>query len=511
MHLKKKNKEVEISPFEEFYFSLENDEGILVKEYLDSLRAHILLPKEERDEMVHDFEKAILFLCNTGVPLKESLERLAISNLGGFYSRPPVNWFSLDDSAKIYPLSMDAEQMAIFRQSVYLKADVVPDILQIALTFTIKRFPSFATTVKKGFFWHYLDTSKRRYGIESETGIPCMQLNIAYSSSQTFRVIWYKNRISVEFFHILTDGTGALAFLKALIAQYLTLLGVKSSNEGIVDINERPEAEEVENAYSRASHIAKNEIEKPKMFSGIMDKPATQMSGKLSFMRPCQVFHFNLDAKKVKDIAKLNKVTVTSYILSRLLIAGKSATDDLEGDISLQVPINMRQFYPSRTFKNFVLYCGIRFPIGEIRNDAIFLQKVSKQLSEKSSIEEMNRMLSSTRGIVKAMQYVPLSLKSKVAGFCYGFLGDRIFSNMLSNIGVVRMPPEYSKYIDKMDFVLGSTITNRASCAMITFGNTTTLSISKQTSDPSFEDAMYALFCSDGIIPSVEGSKLNDI
>ncbi|HPJ81715.1 MAG TPA: hypothetical protein PL103_05800 [Saccharofermentans sp.] len=123
----------------------------------------------------------------------------------------------------------------------------------------------------------------------------------------------------------------------------------------------------------------------------------------------------------------------------------------------------------------------------------------------------MNRMLSSTRGIVKAMQYVPLSLKSKVAGFCYGFLGDRIFSNMLSNIGVVRMPPEYSKYIDKMDFVLGSTITNRASCAMITFGNTTTLSISKQTSDPSFEDALYALFCSDGIIPSVEGSKLNDI
>ena len=62
MHLKKKNKEVEISPFEEFYFSLENDEGILVKEYLDSLRAHILLPKEERDEMVRDFEKAILFL-----------------------------------------------------------------------------------------------------------------------------------------------------------------------------------------------------------------------------------------------------------------------------------------------------------------------------------------------------------------------------------------------------------------------------------------------------------------
>jgi hypothetical protein len=36
-----------------------------------------------------------------------------------------------------------------------------------------------------------------------------------------FRVIVYHNRIAVEFFHSLTDGTGALIFLKNLVAEYL--------------------------------------------------------------------------------------------------------------------------------------------------------------------------------------------------------------------------------------------------------------------------------------------------
>ena len=56
----------------------------------------------------------------------------------------------------------------MFRLSVYLKEEVVPEILQIALDFTIKRFPSFATTLKKGFFWHYLDSTKRRFTVEPE-------------------------------------------------------------------------------------------------------------------------------------------------------------------------------------------------------------------------------------------------------------------------------------------------------------------------------------------------------
>lgn len=34
---------------------------------------------------------------------------------------------------------------------------------------------------------------------------------------------YYRNRINLEVFHVLTDGTGAMNFLKTLVSNYLAL------------------------------------------------------------------------------------------------------------------------------------------------------------------------------------------------------------------------------------------------------------------------------------------------
>ena len=141
--------------------------------FFDDLVRRITLPPEEKSALIEDFAKALGFYAASGVSVDDVLKRLDAINLGGFYSRPSNTWYSLDNAAKIYPFAMKHDYMSVFRLSAYLKEDVVPEILQMALTFTIKRFPSFATTVKKGFFWHYLDTTKRRYVVEPETGVPC--------------------------------------------------------------------------------------------------------------------------------------------------------------------------------------------------------------------------------------------------------------------------------------------------------------------------------------------------
>ena len=70
------------------------------------------------------------------------------------------------------------------------------------------------------------------------------------------------------------------------------------------------------------------------------------------------------------------------------------------------------------------------------------------------------------------------------------------------------MPQKYADHIQSMDFLLGPAVLNRATCTIITFGNTATLSITKMTTDPSFEEALFRFFCEDGIIPEVEGSSL---
>ena len=485
----------------EYIEQQENPDTEALEEFFTEFNAHCLLKSIEKKKLREDFEKAITYYTNTGISREKALELLDIKNLGGFYARPSVLWFALDDAAKIYPLSMKHGQMAVFRLSVYLKKDIVPELLQMALNFTMKRFPSFATTLKKGFFWHYLDTTKRRFCVDQENDIPCQPIKVSHSGSQSFRVLYYNNRISVEFFHVLTDGTGGMTFLKVLTAEYLRLTGIDiEADEILWDINATPAAEEFENAFAKVPHSDNA--------SGFVDKVAVQMSGRLAENKPCRILHFKMDADKLKEVSAKYQTTVTGYLLALMFLAGKAATDELQGDTSIQVPVNMRKFYPSRTVRNFAMYCGIRLPIEAIGDLPSIVKEINEQLNKKASKEAMSEMLTATEKMVDMLKYIPLAVKQPVAKIIYGFLGDKIFTNTLSNLGVVKMPASACEHIESMDAVLGTAITNRAGCAVVTFQNTTTFSITKMTADPSFEEKMYDLLCADGITVAVEGSEL---
>ena len=491
--VKPKQQNLTESPFEAYKQSLSEIEKEELVWFFDDLKNHVKLTKGECLKMRTDFENALLYYSSIGLPLNDALDRLSVSNLGGFYARFAQLWYALDDSAKIYPLSMRHGDMAIFRLSVYFKRDIVPEILQMALTFTIKRFPSFATTVKKGFFWHYLDMSKRIYIVEPESDIPCSPLPISRSGSQSFRVVYFNNRMSIEYFHILTDGTGGMIFLKTLTAEYLRLLGTKwSEAEGVLNINDIPTKSEIANEFLRADKSAG--------MSGFMHKPALQMSGKVSRIRPCRVLHFKMDASCLKKTAKSKNVTITAYILALLFVAGKSATDEVQGDMNIQVPVNMRKFYFSDTVRNFSMYCGVRLPIDSISSTDSIIEEVSQQLIQKASQQNMSEMMTSTRCINGFLKYIPLSVKVPIAQNAFGLFADITFSNTLSNLGIVTMPPQMAEQIDSMDFMLGG------SCGLVTFENTATLTIAKIRTDPSFEEKLYSLLVADGILPIVEGS-----
>ena len=486
--------------FELYKESLPENDAEKLNYFLKEFNNHCLLSKPNKIAMRKDLENAILYYNKIGVSLNEALNRLDNANLGGFYAKPATLWFPLDDTAKIYPFSLDHGSMSLFRLSVYLKKDVVPEILQMALTFTIKRFPSFATTIKKGVFWHYLDTVKKRFTVEKERFAPVHPIAVSGSVSQSFRVVYYNNRISVEFFHVLTDGSGGIAFVKALIAEYLRLLGVTYENDGsILNINDTPKSAELQNEFANVPRSKNN--------SGLINKPSVQLSGKLT-KYPCRFLHFKMDTNSLKQAAKKHNAKITAYILAVMFMAGKYATDEYLGDMSIQLPVNMRNFYPSETLRNFSMYCGIKIPLNKDLVLDELIKEVNAQLEEKTSKEVMSEMLTSTEKLVNSIRFIPLIIKSPVAKLMYGVLGDKAFSNTLSNLGVVEMPKPYLNEIESMDFVLGTSVTNRVSTAMITINNVTTLSITKRTIDPSYEEKLYELLSADGVIIEVEGSDV---
>ena len=61
----------------------------------------------------------------------------------------------------------------------------------------------------------------------SDTKYPQEKLPITKKGTFPFRVRAFQNRIAVEFHHSLTDGTGAITFLRALVGEYLRLQGYK--------------------------------------------------------------------------------------------------------------------------------------------------------------------------------------------------------------------------------------------------------------------------------------------
>ncbi len=489
------------SPFFIYTEQCSTEHRALLTAFFAEFNAHCLLPRREKQRMREDFEAAILRYDSIRVPLDESLRRLSVNHLGSFYAHPPILWFPLDSAAKIYPISMEHGRMTLFRLSVYLKSEIVPELLQMALTFTIKRFPSFATTLKKGFFWHYLDTAKRRFCIEEERHIPCQALKVSRSGSQSFRVLYFQNRISVEFFHVLTDGTGGMAFLKALTSEYLRLTGVDDTpDDPSWDVQAIPHGEEFVNEFPQCA---------PRQTaSGFIGKPAVQMSGRLSRHKPCRVLHFKMDAATLKAASKRCDATVTTYLLALMFRAAWAATAERKGDLSIQLPVNMRQFYPSRTVRNFSMYCGIRLPLNGSFEIPKLIPAISAQMQEKVTKESMDEMLTATVRLVETLKYIPLVLKQPVAKLVYGFLGDNIFTCTFSNLGVITMPKAWTEAIDSMDFVLGTAITNRASCSLVTFENTAIFSITKTTADPTFEEHLHQLLLSDGVAIHVEGSEL---
>ena len=493
-----KEKNVE---FIDFIESLDETEKALIDAFFHKINQRCMISKSEKKKIVLDFESTIVYYHKNGFKLEEIIKLIDPINLGGFYARPTLLWFPLDDSAKIYPMSLEHDNMPLFRLSAYLVEDVVPELLQMALTFTIKRFPSFATTLKKGIFWHYLDTTKRRFTIHEENDVPCQPLRVGKSGSQAFRVIYYKNRISIEFFHVLTDGSGGMVFLKSLIAEYIRLTGVSIEEQGdIWNINDTPIAKETRNEFATIPHSQST--------SGLINKRVLQMNGKLTNMKPNQIIHYKFDASKLKEVAHKYNTTVTIYMLALVFMAIKSSTDSLSGDVSVQVPVNMRKFYPSCTLRNFAMYCSVKFDIEEINDISSLISAIKEQIDEKASKDKMSEMITSANKLVSSLRLVPLFIKLPIAKKLYGFLGDQAFTSTLSNLGVVKMPDEYYKHILSMDFVLGTCPNNRAITGVVTFNNVTTFSVSKMTKDPTFEETMYELFTKDGLEVELEGSKI---
>ena len=494
------------SAFNEYIETLTPAESAQLESFFRALKIKIGTNKKCRTELTQDFEKMFVYYYINGKKLSEAIEILSEENLGDFYSSTDnQTWFPLDNAAKIYPLIMNYNWMMIFRVSVYLKKEIVPCVLQMALDRTIKRFPYFATTVKKGFFFHYLDGCNFRFAAEEERTLPCSGINLSKQDSRSLRVIYYKNRISCEFFHLLTDGTGGMCFLKTLTAEYLKLTGEKIAYENdVLDINAPPEDAEAANDFPIADAPSKDKKKKNK------SSDALQISGRRAFILPSRVLHFEFETDKLKNWAENEKATVTELLVTLLFFACRHTIRkkiNVDSCIQIQVPVNMRNFYPSKTLRNFSMFCIIKIPYRNVMDFDSVLNEVKTQMKTGTSKSELDKSMAFANNAVKNCKYIPLFIKKYLVRWGYNIIGEKNTTTTLSNLGVASLPENMKNSVDKFDFVLGIPSRNKYNCSVVSYRDKTVLSLIKTIKNEEFELYLKELLESRGIYPKIYGSK----
>ena len=135
-----------------------------------------------------------------------------------------MKWDKLDNTALLFPVIANESMTSVYRVSVTLTETIIPEKLQEALERVLPLFDVFHARMRRGAFWYYFETNNRPAPrVRPESTYPCQYIPPYQNNGYLFRVTYYENRVNLEVFHVLTDGMGAVNFLRELIYQYLRL------------------------------------------------------------------------------------------------------------------------------------------------------------------------------------------------------------------------------------------------------------------------------------------------
>ncbi|MBQ7378149.1 MAG: alpha/beta hydrolase fold domain-containing protein [Clostridia bacterium] len=417
------------------------------------------------------------------------------------HSQKKLRWMALDNAAKIFPAARTRSWSNVFRLAATMTEPVDKEALRTALDVTVRRFPSIAVRVKAGFFWYYLEELPHAPEIMEEKPYPLARMPFDDIRKCAFRVIVYDRRIAVEFFHALTDGNGGLVFLKTLVAEYIyQKYGVKVPAEGgVLDRLEEPDPAELEDSFFK--YAGKHPLPRK-------DTDAYAIRG----LREVDGFRTNttfiLDAETVRTLAKAQGVTVTAYLTAALMVA----VDRLQKQqvhnpakhkpVKIFVPVNLRSIFPSKTLRNFILYAipSIETKYGDYEFSEL-CRSVQYQMKLQITPRRMAAMIANNVSSEKSLfiRACPLWLKNIVMKSIYQAVGERKSCFTFSNLGVSNMPEEFERYVDRLDFVLGTQRSQRYNTSLITYKGKMMFNIMRNTARPLLEPHLYQVLRELGI------------
>ena len=417
-------------------------------------------------------------------------------------------WYKLDLSANVYPTLQRKNFSNVYRISLSLKETIQPEVLQKALDLTLPRFPTFRVAIRKGLFWRYLEPNHRpgpyvREDIEN----PCMPMHFKANNRYLIRIYYYEKRISLEVFHSLSDGAGTLYFLKTLTAVYLRLLGHEIPNgEGVLDITEKPDPEEFEDAYLR---YASSKVGRPRSQGN-----AYRVRGTKEPFYTLNIICGVIPVDKLRAVSKGYGVTITEYLNAVLLYAllqkQKCEKPFRERPVTLAMPVNLRSFFPSKTLRNFIsmVYPSIDPRMGDFTFEEI-LHHVHHYMRYYINPKFLNADIVTNASVQQnpLIRIVPLFIKDFTVRKFYANVQDGQSSAGLTNVGLTRLPVEMQPYVERFDVLMGQPFSARTNCAIISYQNLLTVNFTSSIKETDVERYFFRKLVQDGVPVKIETNR----
>lgn len=418
-------------------------------------------------------------------------------------------WMRLDNAAKIYPAALRKKWSNVFRLSATLSEPVDRDVLRAALDVTLRRFPSIGVRLRKGIFWFYLERVPEVPEITEEQSYPLVHMSYASIRECAFRVVVYKNRIAVELFHALTDGTGGIIFLKTLLAEYLSRkYGISVPNtDGVLCRMDEPSPEELEDSFIKNAGTVS---------AGRKEATAYRLTGTTEPDGFVHLTTFMLDAAEVKEKAHKHSATVTEFLTAAMvqailrLQAEKVPHRSRRKPVKVLVPVNLRSLFPSKTLRNFALFITPELDpkLGDYSFDEI-CKAVHHRMGIDNTAKQMSMKIAANVNSEKSpiLKVMPLFVKNAAMKAVFDAVGERKSCLCMSNLGNVRLPEVMRQYVTRMDFIIGVPSCSAYNCALLSYGGTTYINLVRSIEEPELEMHFYKVLRELGIHVKVESNQ----
>lgn len=412
-------------------------------------------------------------------------------------------WVRLDNASNIFLAARSDADPKVFRISAEVDHEVDPQLLQAALDETYDRYRLYHAVLRRGVFWYYLQDSDLHPIVTAEQQHTCAPLYQADRRSLLFRVVHHQQRIILEIFHALSDGTGALWFLSDLVTAYTRLRypaqvrplegageaadsqpgpggdtgsgqePAETAHELTVDSfahyfrRRRHEAPASGSAFSRAAvpaplTVGDHDQSSSGAPSGIgrarqpPGKRVHRVRGTRTPDNRPRVVELTMPAGDVLALARAEGVSLTMYLTALFFEAIRLSSGGLgrARTLAASVPVNLRRSFPSTSARNFFATVRVEHTYGEGADDlGTICRQLESRFRPKAAPEALEQKLG---GFIRfertpLLRIVPRPLKDVILR-TINWGSNRGLSVAVSNLGRVSLPEPADSHVGRMLF-----------------------------------------------------------